>query len=841
VSANGLFSWQAGATPGEEQVTVRVTDSGGLSAERTFKIVVSLPVNTAPTLAPVADQPLLTGAGLTLTLVGSDAEDAADALVYSLVSGPAGAVVSADGKFTWQAGVDPGEQLVSVRVTDSGGLSADASFKIVVSLPPNTGPVLAPIADQSVYTEDTVTVTLVGSDAEDAADALVYSLVSGPAGAQVSADGVFAWQTGTTPSTDTVTVRVTDSGGLTADVSFRILVAERPNVAPELTAPVGVAVNEGSTLSLQLQAADPAGPLAALKWTLVSAPAGATLSDSGVLGWLAADGDATAQFTVRIDDGKGGSDEETFTISVADVAPTLSAGGGASTVVNETYTIALGSTDPGQDTPVEWIIDWGDGSATTSIGGSASAASHQFATAGQFNVTARLRNEDGTFVATPFSVGVAPLLHVNSASIAGGSIHVTFDGKVDAAHSGAQFVDLTGSLTGKVTARVTFDADGAGIVLTRADGQPLQYDLYTLVLTDLGFVSTLGAVLDGDANGRSGGDYRTTLLYAGATPGLAQLPDFMRGPGEHVDVPLEAHNGLQVHFASTGGVKTLTFTVGFDPALLHVNGVARGADLPAGAQMTWQVVPDAGGKLLLRITIVSDVAIAAGNVHLVSLDAVVPENAPYGSSEILPVTVERINNAAPVGAHYDEALQLVAFDSNPYLPRIENSVPEVGELFWSTIPDPERFPPLTYGLEEAVARWSGAIWATKTMSADQLKARQAYLASLAGKGAPAANGQQQPTTPSNAAKPGDSTGTPSAPLDPPGTPPVVHTGNTAAAADAPNDLAATLAGFVEELAGNAEANWDKSLFAIALPMIRLNPAEDKEQKRRKRRKEKVEA
>src|SRR3546814_7216024 len=61
----------------------------------------------------------------------------------------------------------------------------------------------------------------------------------------------------------------------------------------------------GSTVSVQLAATDPDGPVDALRWTLVAAPAGATLSETGLLTWFAADGDATADFRVRVADAEG--------------------------------------------------------------------------------------------------------------------------------------------------------------------------------------------------------------------------------------------------------------------------------------------------------------------------------------------------------------------------------------------------------------------------------------------------------------------------------------------------------------------------------------------------------
>src|SRR3546814_19582203 len=79
----------------------------------------------------------------------------------------------------------------------------------------------------------------------------------------------------------------------------------------------------GSTVSVQLAATDPDGPVDALRWTLVSAPAGATLSEPGLLTWFAADGDVTAAFRVHVADAAGAVAEGTLTGTVADVAPPL--------------------------------------------------------------------------------------------------------------------------------------------------------------------------------------------------------------------------------------------------------------------------------------------------------------------------------------------------------------------------------------------------------------------------------------------------------------------------------------------------------------------------------------
>src|SRR3546814_12040705 len=88
----------------------------------------------------------------------------------------------------------------------------------------------------------------------------------------------------------------------------------------------------------------------------------------------------------------------------------------------------LDSLDPGDDVPVEWIIDWGDGSTATRVAGDVSSASHDYAVGGNYVIRATLVNDDGSFEAVPLAVSVAdrPLLQVTEAMIADGELTVRF-------------------------------------------------------------------------------------------------------------------------------------------------------------------------------------------------------------------------------------------------------------------------------------------------------------------------------------------------------------------------------------------------------------------------------
>jgi hypothetical protein len=142
---NGVFTW----TPTEAQgpstnlVTVRVTDDGSPPSNDSWSFtVVVREANSAPVLAPIADQIAFAGIQLAITNLATDSDIPANNLTFSLDSGaPDGAVINPTaGVFTWTptASQAPATNTLTIRVTDSGipSLSDAQSFTIVVAPPP---------------------------------------------------------------------------------------------------------------------------------------------------------------------------------------------------------------------------------------------------------------------------------------------------------------------------------------------------------------------------------------------------------------------------------------------------------------------------------------------------------------------------------------------------------------------------------------------------------------------------------------------------------------------------------------------------------------------------------
>ncbi len=138
--ASGRYSWNPSEADGPRtwNILVRASDNGSpvRTTDATLAVTVR-EVNRRPSLATPVDRLLTQGSLLSFTLIGEDPDRPAQALRYSLVSGPAGASVNAtSGLFLWRPRPDQAgrQHVITVRVTDNATppLSADASFTVGV-------------------------------------------------------------------------------------------------------------------------------------------------------------------------------------------------------------------------------------------------------------------------------------------------------------------------------------------------------------------------------------------------------------------------------------------------------------------------------------------------------------------------------------------------------------------------------------------------------------------------------------------------------------------------------------------------------------------------------------
>jgi RHS repeat-associated protein len=384
-ASSGAFTW----TPGESQggatytATITVTDNGSnpvnLSDSETISITVN-EVNVAPVLAPIGNQSVDEQATLSFTPSAGDQDLPAQTLTFSLDAAAVAlgmTINPATGAFAWTPSESQGGASYSatITVTDNGSNPANLSHSETISIgvnEVNVAPVLAPIGNQSVDEQATLSFTASATDEDLPAQTLTFSL--DPAAVALGmtinpATGAFAW----TPSESqggapyTATVTVTDDGtnpdDLTDMETFTIAVQE-VNVAPVL-APIGnQSVDEQATLSFTASAADQDLPAQTLTFSLDAASLALGMSvnpSSGAFSWMPSESQGGASYTATVkvtDDGTNPddlTDAETFTVAVQEVnvAPVLAPIGNQR--VDEHATLSFTASAADQDLPPQTL------------------------------------------------------------------------------------------------------------------------------------------------------------------------------------------------------------------------------------------------------------------------------------------------------------------------------------------------------------------------------------------------------------------------------------------------------------------------------------------------------
>ena len=200
---------------------LRLTASdGALSTSSTLTITVNNVVGAGPQLAPIPDRTIALGTRFQQLLQATSA-NANETLTFALPTAPAGAALSPPPLIDWTPiASQVGPNTFTAKVTDSQGRTATASFNVTVTHV-NQPPQLAPQADETVRIGTTFTRTLKATD-PDAGDTMSFGLVAGPPG-MVLNGATLTWATGSIAVGDyTVTIKVTDSGGLFDTKSFTI-------------------------------------------------------------------------------------------------------------------------------------------------------------------------------------------------------------------------------------------------------------------------------------------------------------------------------------------------------------------------------------------------------------------------------------------------------------------------------------------------------------------------------------------------------------------------------------------------------------------------------------------
>ncbi|MDB5384865.1 MAG: hypothetical protein JWM11_511 [Planctomycetaceae bacterium] len=353
---------------------------------------------------------------------------------------------------------------------------------------------------------------------------------------QNNSTGIWNWSIDSSDglSLATVIITATDTNGHTTTTSFNYTVF---NVAPTIALSGNATVNEGSVYTLNLGAITDPGIDTVTNYSIVWGD-GVTSNFAGNpvgvnRNHTYADGPHAYTISVTLTDEDGTfSGAGTKSVTVNNVAPTITLSGNATTNEGAVYSLSLNSiTDPGTDTVSAYSVNWGDGTVDNFSGDPTGLVqTHTYLDGlNNYTIVVSLTDEDGTYpsvgslAVTVNNVSPTISLTGNSTTNEGSVYSLTLGTVVD---PGADTVSAYKVNWGDGTIQ-TFAGNPSGLTYTHtyADGPQNQTIVVTLTDED-GTVTggTLGltvnnvaptVVLSGNASVQVGNSY--SLGFSGVT------------------------------------------------------------------------------------------------------------------------------------------------------------------------------------------------------------------------------------------------------------------------------------------------------------------------------------
>jgi hypothetical protein len=245
------------------------------------------------------------------------------------------------------------------------------------------------------------------SDPAGAADPLTATISCGTGGSYVGGSDTgssFKCKFPDGPASPTVSISVNDGDGGTDSDSQNVTVQNLDPTATitgaPTTSPEGTAVNLGSTVSDPSAVDVAAGFTRSWSVTKNGNPYG---SGSATSFTFTPDDNGTYIVSFSANDKDGGTGSDTKTITVTNVAPTISsfaivkpAGAACSGATNK-VTVSFAVGDPADQAvdPITGSITWGDGSLAEPISGRSISQDHNYAPGGPYTIDVSVNDGDG--------------------------------------------------------------------------------------------------------------------------------------------------------------------------------------------------------------------------------------------------------------------------------------------------------------------------------------------------------------------------------------------------------------------------------------------------------------
>ncbi len=239
-----------------------------------------------------------------------------------------------------------------------------------------------------------------------------------PNGASCSPPAAVTTSGGTYDAADNRLILIRNGPDVPAAVGLEVWVltnASGTTPAAPCTAPPTVnaggpySTPEGGSVTVSASGSDPNGDSLTYAWDLDNNGSFETSGQSVSFSASLLDGPSSYTVKVRATDLGGLSAESSATVNVTNVAPTVSASFGASSVScgANNATLNVNFTDPATADTQTALISWGDGNTqTVNPANSPFSRSHTYAAAGSYTATVTVTDDDGGVGTTTTSVAV---------------------------------------------------------------------------------------------------------------------------------------------------------------------------------------------------------------------------------------------------------------------------------------------------------------------------------------------------------------------------------------------------------------------------------------------------
>ena len=239
---------------------------------------------------------------------------------------------------------------VTLTVTDNQGATNSVVHSVTVS-PANQTPTAA---FTSSCTNLTCTFTNSSSDPDGSISANSWTFGDGQTSSATSPAHGYA-----AAGTYTVTLTVTDNQGATSSPTSQTVTVTAPNQPPVASFTKSCT---GLTCSFTSTSSDADGSITAYSWTFGDGGTSTLQNPSHTYG---AGGTYTVTLTVTDNRGAKNSSSQSVTVTQPNRPPTVNAGPDQIVVLGALYTLNASFSDPDNDGPWSYTIDWGDGSTST--------------------------------------------------------------------------------------------------------------------------------------------------------------------------------------------------------------------------------------------------------------------------------------------------------------------------------------------------------------------------------------------------------------------------------------------------------------------------------------------